>query len=113
MASKVKMTNLVAIQNYIEPYELSEGKLGLLLMEQGLQSDGEYNVETDRIAMIRAVIEALYSVISLVEESDNGSKQRYDVDAIENLIKHYRRKIGDDSDEQKARVRDATREGIW
>lgn len=110
MAKKTKKTNLEAIQRYIEPYELSEGKLELLLEDQGLQPDGEYNSSNDRPMMIKAVIEALYSLITLIEESDNGSKQRYDIANIEKLIKHYK---GEDQDEKKSMVRDATREGIW
>lgn len=109
MAKKAKKNNLEAIQAYIEPYELSEGKLELLLSEQGLLPEDEYDPIEGRQTMVLAVIEALYSVITLIEESDNGSKQRYDIANIEKLIRHYK---GEDSDGKKM-VRDATREGIW
>lgn len=112
MAAREQKTNLVAIQCYIEPYELSEVKLELLLEDQGLQPDDIYNSADNKVSMIRAVIEALYSLISLEEESDNGSKQRYNVDAINKLIGHYKKQI-DEQDETKSMVRDATREGIW
>ena len=110
MAKKAKKTNLEAIQLYIEPYELSEGKLEILLEEQGLQPDGDYDAVGDRPTMIKAVIRALYSLITLVEESDNGSKQRYDVDAIRDLIRYYE---GGEDTQIKKMVRDATRDGIW
>lgn len=109
------MTNLEALQNYIEPYSLSEGKLELLLDEQGLQPSTKYNKTTCNEGVIKAAIEALYSVITITEESDNGSKVKYAVENVQKLINRLRAKIGLEPEDAgvKKMVRDATLEGIW
>lgn len=109
------MTNLEAIQNYIEPYTLSDGKLELLLDEQGLQASKKYDRDTMQEAVIKAAIEGLYSVMTIQEESDNGSKVKYAVENVQKLINRLRKKIGLEPEELEAKkmVRDATMEGIW
>ena len=97
------MTNLEAIQHYIEPYEVSEGKLELLLAEQGLQAAFAYDAMRNKRPMYRAIIAALWSLITLAKEKDNGSEIAYDVDAIRDLIKHYQQEIGDPISKPKNR----------
>lgn len=97
------MTNLEAIKNYIEPYEVSEGKLELLLSEQGLQVSLNYDAVGDKTPMYRAIVAALWSLITLTKEKDNGSELNYDVDAIRDLIKHYQGEIGDPVSKPKHR----------
>lgn len=101
------MTHLEALQNYILPYEVGEGKLELLLAEQGLQAEDDYNIKTSFRPMIKAVIDTLWSLITLEKEKDNGSEIMYDVDAIRDLIKYYQHKIGED-DEIKPKNIDIT-----
>lgn len=82
------MTNLDAIKAKMFPYELPEDTLEFLLLEQGLESSGDY-VAGNHSALIGAVIGALYQLITLVKEKDNGSEMQYDPDQILALIKRY------------------------
>lgn len=91
------MSNLEAIKNYILPYEVAEGKLELLLAEQGLQTDDNYDV-SDPKPMYRAVIEAFWHLITLKKEQDNGSTIEYDVDALKDLIDHYKKKLDEEEE---------------
>lgn len=81
------MTNLEAIRAKMVPYELPEESLQLLLDEQGLEPSGVYS--SGFLPEIKkAVIEGLYQCLTLTEESDNGSKLKYDPDALKDLIHH-------------------------
>lgn len=85
------MTNIEALRALMRPYELSEDTCQILLMQQDLEPSDEY----DRIyekSLYQAVVDALYQVITLTEESDNGSKQKYDVSLIKDLINRYKKK---------------------
>ena len=75
------------------PYELPEETLEFLLDEQGLNASDEYNKETDREKFISAVISALYQLITLSKEKDNGSEVQYSADAICALIKRYENEL--------------------
>lgn len=70
------------------PYELPEETLEFLLVEQDLVSSGTYS-KANHEALIKAVISALYQLITLVKEKDNGSEMQYDTDQILALIKRY------------------------
>lgn len=82
------MKNLDAIKAKMFPYELPEDTLEFLLMEQGLTSSGVYSSE-NHSALMNAVISALYQLITLVKEKDNGSEMQYDPDQILALIRRY------------------------
>ena len=89
------MTNLEALRHYIEPYEVSEGKMEILLTEQGLQTAAIYSPGNDRTQMYKAIIAVLQSLITLKKEKDNGSEVDYDTDAIKELLNYYQRQISD------------------
>lgn len=71
------------------PYELPDETLEFLLDEQDLQASEEYDKDTDRELLMKAVIAALYQLISLSKEKDNGSEVQYNPDAIMQLIRRY------------------------
>ena len=71
------------------PYELPDETLEFLLDEQGLQASEAYNKDTDRELLMKAVIAALYQLVSLSKEKDNGSEVQYNPDAIMQLIRRY------------------------
>ena len=97
------MTNLEAIRAKMVPYELPEETLQLLLDEQGLDPLGDYN--RGILPLIKkAAIEGLYQCMTLTEESDNGSKLKYDTDAIRDLIHHL-----EDTEEKRPVQVDMTR----
>lgn len=83
------MKTLDAIRAKIFPYELPDETLEFLLDEQGLQASEEYNKDTDRELLMKAVIAALYQLVSLSKEKDNGSEVQYNPDAIMQLIRRY------------------------
>ena len=83
------MTNLEAIKAKMFPYELPEDTLEFLLDEHGLEPSGAYSRDNNHSAIIKAVISALYQLITLVKEKDNGSEMQYDPDQILALIKRY------------------------
>lgn len=83
------MTNIEAIKAKMVPYELPEDTLQILLAEQGLQPLDGFGIEL-LPAIKRATIEGLYQCMTLTEESDNGSKLKYDTDALRDLIDHLK-----------------------
>ena len=101
------MNCLAAIQRYLEPYEVSDGKLEILLIEQGLQPNEEFRPADHKTMMYKALISALWSLVTLTKEKDNGSELNYDVSALKELIKHYQREI-DEPIETKPQNRDMT-----
>ncbi len=88
------MTNIEALRALMRPYELAEDTCQILLLQQGLEASDDYEIEIDEKALYTAVIDALWHVITLTEESDNGSKQKYDISLIKDLIKRYQKKYG-------------------
>lgn len=88
------MTNLEAIRSYIEPYEVTDGKLRLHLEEVGLQPNQPYVAIRDLRTMGMAVIETLKSLLPLKQEKDNGSSITYDKDGLLALIKRWQAKAG-------------------
>ena len=82
-------TNLEAIKAKMFPYELPEDTLEFLLDEQGLEPSEAYSRDSNHGPLIKAVIAALYQLITLVKEKDNGSEMQYDPDQILALIKRY------------------------
>lgn len=104
------MTNLDAIKAKMYPYELPEETLSFLLEEQGLTPSEDYTRDDCWASLIRAVIRALWQLITLTKEKDNGSEIQYDVDAIKDLIKHYSDELGEEG-EKRPQNRDMT--GIW
>ena len=103
------MTNLDAIKAKMFPYELPDETVGFLLLEQGLNGSDSYNHENNHKSLIKAVIAALYQLISLVKEKDNGSEMQYDTDAILALIKHYK----DELDEKPETPQNRDMTYIW
>lgn len=83
------MKNIEAIRAKMSPYELPEETLEFLLDEQDLQASEAYDKDTDREQLMKAVISALYQLIPLSKEKDNGSEVQYNTDAILSLIKRY------------------------
>lgn len=71
------------------PYELPDETLEFLLDEQDLQASEEYDKDSDRELLMKAVIAALYQLVSLSKEKDNGSEVQYNPDAIMQLIRRY------------------------
>lgn len=102
------MTNLEAIKAKMFPYEIPEDTLNLALEERGLESSGTYSVDNRQLFM-KAVISALYQLITLVKEKDNGSEIQYDPDKILDLIKRYEKE--DEDVNSKPQNRDMTH--IW
>lgn len=101
-----KKTNLEAIKAKMFPYELPEDTLEFLLDEQELEPSEAYSRD-NHDALIKAVISALYQLITLVKEKDNGSEMQYDPDQILALIKRYE----NDDPAKKPQNRDMTH--IW
>ena len=99
-------TNLDAIKAKMFPYELPEDTLGFLLEEQDLNPSDEYVKDTNAEGLKKAVINALYQLLTLTKEKDNGSEMDYDPDAIKDLIKRY-----EGQDQLKPLNRDMTH--IW
>lgn len=87
------MKTLDAIRAKMFPYELPDETLEFLLDEQDLQASEEYDKDTDRELLIKAVIAALYQLISLSKEKDNGSEVQYNPDAIMQLIRRYENEL--------------------
>ena len=83
------MKTLDAIRAKMFPYELPDETLEFLLDEQDLQASSEYDKDSDRELLMKAVIAALYQLISLSKEKDNGSEVQYNPDAIMQLIRRY------------------------
>lgn len=106
------MTNLDAIKAKMFPYEVPEETLEFLLDEQGLTSSAAYSRDANYHQLLRAIIQALYQLITLVKEKDNGSEIQYDPDAMQELIKRYSRELPDDENEiQRPQNRDMSE--IW
>ena len=82
-------TNLEAIKAKMFPYELPDDTLEFVLDEHDLEPSAAYNKDTDHDSLIKAIVAALYQLLTLVKEKDNGSEMQYDPDAIRALIKHY------------------------
>lgn len=100
-------TNLDVIKAKMFPYELEEDTLEILLEDEGLQPSSAYSAANKGL-VIKAVVNALYQLIVLVKEKDNGSEVQYDPDKIMDLIKHYEK---DDPVDKKPQNRDMT--PIW
>lgn len=92
------MTNKQSFRALLAPYILPELTIEFLLSEQGLVANDDYD-QDDRDALYYAVIEGLNQVKTLTKEKDPGSENNYDVDKIDDRIKHYWRKLGRDIDE--------------
>lgn len=99
----MEKTNLEALKAKMFPYELPEDTLEFVLDEQELEPSEAY-VRENHGALIKAVVSALYQLLSLVKEKDNGSEMQYDPDGIRDLIKKY-------ENAQKPQNRDMT--PIW
>ena len=97
-------TNLEAIKAKMFPYELPEDTLEFLLDEQELEPSEAYGRE-NRKALIKAVVAALYQLLSLTKEKDNGSEMQYDPDGIRDMIKRY------EGEAKKPQNRDMTH--VW
>ena len=102
------MTNLDAIKAKMFPYELPEESLEFLLDEQGLEPSEAYSRNKNQRQLTMAVISALYQLLSLKKEKDNGSEVQYDPAALKSLIKRYEQECGISS---RSINRDMT--GIW
>lgn len=100
-------TNLEVAKAKMFPYELEEDTLEILLEDEGLDPSSTYS-RNDKQAVIKAVINALYQLITLEKEKDNGSEMQYDTDKILDLIHHYEK---EDPVDKKPVNRDMTH--IW
>lgn len=100
-------TNLDVVKAKMFPYELEEDTLEILLEDEGLEPSSAYSAN-DKRPVIKAVINALYQLIVLVKEKDNGSEMQYDTDKILDLIHHYEK---DEPVDKKPVNRDMT--FIW
>jgi hypothetical protein len=63
--------------------------LEFLLDEQDLQASAEYDKDSDKELLMKAVIAGLYQLLTLSKEKDNGSEVQYNADAIKTLIRRY------------------------
>lgn len=75
------------------PYELPDETLEFLLDEQDLQASEVYDKDEHRSALMTAVITALYQLLTLSKEKDNGSEVQYNPDSIMSLIRRYENEI--------------------
>lgn len=75
------------------PYELPDETLEFLLDEQDLQASEVYDKDEHRGALMTAVIAALYQVLTLSREKDNGSEVQYNADSIAKLIRRYENEL--------------------
>lgn len=100
-------TNLEVVKAKMFPYELEEDTLEILLEDEDLEPSSTYSRE-NKEPVIKVVINALYQLITLVKEKDNGSEMQYDTDKIMDLIHHYEK---DEPVDKKPQNRDMTH--IW
>lgn len=91
------MTFNKAFKAAIAPYLLPDATIELLLIQQGLDCSEDYEQEHN-IEFYKAVIEGLYQLRTLKKEKDPASENEYDVEKLDELIRHYKGKIGDDED---------------
>lgn len=80
------MTMIEALAAKLKPYVLPDDSLQVILLENGLEESDEYSGGTDKESLKSCLIQALRQCKTLTEESDNGSKQKYDPDALDDLI---------------------------
>lgn len=84
------MTLIEVLRAKMYPYELPDDTLNILLLEQGVEDvEDSYEVSEHKEILRKATLDGLYQVLTLKEESDNGSTLKYDVDAIKDRISHY------------------------
>jgi hypothetical protein len=76
------MTVIEALRAKMYPYELPEDTLQVILIDRDLEPSEAYDTIDHSLELKFATLEGLYQVLTLTEESDNGSKQKYDVDAL-------------------------------
>lgn len=79
------MTYIEVLAAKLKPYVLPDDSLQVILIEHDLEESEEYS-KGDKDIMKECLIDALKQCKTLTEESDNGSKQKYDPDALEKLI---------------------------
>lgn len=94
-----------ALTAKLRPYELPEDSLELLLLEQGLQTSGKYDV-SQKSALTKAAIAGLYQLSSLKKEQDGGSTQEYDSEALQKTIARYENELK--GDQKINKIRDMT-----
>lgn len=88
------MTFQKAFRAAIAPYLLPDQTIELLLAQQGLDVSDLYDTD-DNTPFYKAVIEGLYQLKTLKKEKDPATENEYDVEKLDDLIVHYKEKIGD------------------
>lgn len=101
------MTIIEAIRAKMYPYDMPEATLEFLLDEQGLQASDRYESLKHRAQLMQAAINALYQLMTLSKEKDNGSEIQYNADAISSLIRRYENELKPES--KRSGNRDMTR----
>lgn len=92
------MTFQKAFRAAIAPYLLPDQTIELLLLQQGLEVSDEYEPKYNT-PFYKAVIAGLYQLKTLKKEKDPASENEYDNTQIDDLINHYKHKIGDEEDD--------------
>jgi len=92
------MTFQKAFRAAIAPYLLPDQTIELLLAQQGLDVSDEYDT-AENTSFYKSVIEGLYQLKTLKKEKDPASENEYDVEKLDDLIRHYKEKIGDTEDD--------------
>ena len=71
----------------MEPYALSDDKVDLLAMNEGIDDvTEEYDPAVHKAQLRKIELAALWQLITLEREEDNGSTQTYDTDMIAKRI---------------------------
>lgn len=81
----------------IAPYLLPDATIELLLVQQGLDVADEYD-NNDNEAFYNAIINGLYQLKTLKKEKDPASENEYDVEKLDELIRHYRKLLDPEED---------------
>lgn len=82
------MTILEVVTARLKPYVLPDDSIQVLILDQGLDESDDYEPQIHKTVVSQVLIKALWQCISLTEESDNGSKQKYNTEALLKRIKN-------------------------
>lgn len=88
------MTIAEAIAARIQPYTLPDDTIEIIALDNGIDDvEDEYDSETLKVAVTKAVIAALGQLTTLTREQDHGSTQTYDPEQLQSRIAALKREI--------------------
>ncbi len=86
-----------AFRAAIAPYLLPDATIELLLTQQGFDGADEYDKDSNE-AFYNAIINGLYQLKTLKKEKDPASENEYDVEKLDELIRHYKSLLAPEED---------------